>query len=128
MTRNEHNYWLVGAAWGGTDHQDERFISEGFWMLGWEDGAQPERASQIRVGDRIAIKRMKGKGKTGIKIMHIGIVQGVILDTTKVICTVKWCATNLERSIAESKGCFQSIHGPYTIRKESDWLRQIFHL
>ncbi|MBE2180082.1 MAG: hypothetical protein IAE97_06390 [Chthoniobacterales bacterium] len=125
---HEHNYWLVGAAWGGTDHQDKRFINEGFWMLGWEDGAQPERASQIRIGDRIAIKRMRGKGKTGIKIMHIGIVQGIILDTTKVICTVQWCATNLERSIPESKGCFQSIHGPYTPQSEGEWLRHIFHL
>jgi len=36
----------------------------------------------------IAIKRMKGKGQTGIRIMHIGIIKGVILDTDKVVCSV----------------------------------------
>ncbi len=33
------NYWLVGASWGGVDHQDNRFLKEGVWELGWEDGA-----------------------------------------------------------------------------------------
>lgn len=22
------NYWVVGASWGGSDHQDQRFIKE----------------------------------------------------------------------------------------------------
>jgi hypothetical protein len=118
-------YWLVGASWGGTDHQDERFVREGFWMLGWKDGPQPDRASEMKPGDRIAIKRLKGKGKTGIRIMHIGIIRGVLLGTNRVICTVDWCATNLERDITESRGCFQSIHGPY---ENDEWVQSIFCL
>jgi hypothetical protein len=128
MITDNYKYWVVGASWNGTEHQDERFVEQHFWMLGWEDGKQPEKASQIQVGDRIAIKRMKGKAQVGIRIMHIGIVKGVILDTNKVICTVDWCATNLNREIAESKGCFQSIHGPYTMSNDTAWLREIFCL
>ena len=73
----------------------------------------------------IAIKRMKGKGQTGIRIMHIGIIKGVILDTDKVVCSVNWVATGLNRDIAESRGCFKSIHGPYV---QDDWTNQIFSL
>ncbi|MCL0065956.1 hypothetical protein M1N79_03665 [Dehalococcoidia bacterium] len=30
------NYWVVGASWGGVEHQDKKFVDEGYWMLGWE--------------------------------------------------------------------------------------------
>ncbi len=128
METETHNYWVTGASWCGTEHQDERFTDQRFWMLGWEEGTQMEKASQIKIGDRIAIKRMKGKGQTGIRIMHIGIVKGVILDTSRVICTVDWCATNLNRNIEESKGCFKAIHGPYTMETDGNWIREVFCL
>ncbi len=120
------NYWVVGASWGGVEHQDKKFVEEGYWMLGWEKGDQPDqyaRASKIKIGDRIAIKRMKGQGQSGIKIYHIGIIKGVILETNKVICTVDWVATDLKRDIHESKGCFKSIHGPF---EKDEWVEKIF--
>jgi hypothetical protein len=94
-------------------------------MLGWESGSQPAKASEMRPGDRIAIKRMKGKGHTGIRILHLGVIRGVILETNKVICTVKWVATGLNREIAESRGCFQSIHGPF---EHDAWIQEVFCL
>ena len=118
-------YWVVGASWGGVDHQDQRFVEQGIWMLGWEEGTQRELASEIQPGDRIAIKRMKGPGKTGLLILHLGIVKGVISDTSHFICTVEWVATNLDRDIAESRGAFQSIHGPYD---HDSWIQEIFCL
>jgi len=27
------NYWVVGASWSGVEHQDKRFVDEGFWLL-----------------------------------------------------------------------------------------------
>lgn len=119
------HYWVVGASWGGTDHQDAKFVEQGIWMLGWESGSQPAKASEMKPGDRIAIKRMKGKGQTGIKILHLGIIRGVILETNKVICTVDWVATGLDRDIAESRGCFQSIHGPF---EHDAWIQEVFCL
>ena len=108
-----NQYWVVGASWGGVDHQDQKFLEQGIWMLGWEEGSQPGKASDMRAGDRIAIKRMKGKGQKGIRIMHLGIIKGVILETNKVICTVDWVAKNLDRNIEKSRDAFKSIHGPY---------------
>src|SRR5206468_4461393 len=83
-------YWLVGASWGGTDHQDEKWVEQGIWMLGWKKGHQPEKAAAMQQCDRIAIKGMKGNGQTGIRIVHLGVIKGVILETDRVICTVNW--------------------------------------
>ncbi|MGF1452479.1 MAG: hypothetical protein ACFB21_10445 [Opitutales bacterium] len=129
----ETNYWVVGASWEGYDHQDERFVNEGIWMLGWDKDDQPaqyQKATKIEIGDRIAIKRMKGRGQSGIRIMHIGVIRGVILDADKVICSVNWVATHLNRDIAESKGCFASIHGPYykSNPDQKSWIEGIFSL
>ncbi len=122
-----NSYWIVGASWGGTDYQDQRFVKEGIWMLGWGENDQPaqyRKAEEIKVGDRIAIKRMRGQ-KGGLKIFHIGVIKGVILDANRVICTVDWVATDLNREIEESRGCFKSIHGPYEM---DEWIQQVFCL
>ncbi len=84
------NYWVVGASWGGVEHQDQKFVNGGYWMLGWDEKDSPSQyslAEQMKPGYRIAIKRMKGQGQTGIRIFHIGIIKEVILETNKVICT-----------------------------------------
>ncbi|HNT36738.1 MAG TPA: hypothetical protein PKH07_17250 [bacterium] len=121
-------YWVVGASWGGTEHQDQKFVDQGYWMLGWKEEKQPDqyaKASEMKIGDRIAIKRMKGQGQTGIRIFHLGVIKGVILDADKVICTVDWVATDLQRDIEESRGCFKSIHGPY---EKDEWVEKVFCL
>lgn len=118
-------YWVVGASWGGSDHQDQSFVEKGIWILGWDKGHQQVKAAGMQAGDRIAIKRMKGKGQTGIKILHIGVIRGVILEANIIVCTVDWVATNLDRDITESKGCFGSIHGPF---EHDPWVEKIFCL
>lgn len=122
------NYWVVGASWGGVEHQDKKFVEDGYWMLGWEKEDKPaqyEKASKMKPGDRIAIKRMKGHGQTGIRIFHIGVIKGVILEVNKIICTVDWMATDLNRNIEESRGCFASIHGPFV---SDAWVQEVFCL
>lgn len=127
----EQRYWLVGASWDGVDHQDEKFVQNHIWMLGWsheEDKIQFEAAKEIRVGDRIAIKRMKGRGSPLIAIKHIGIVKGVVEDNERVICSVDWICTHLNRDVP-SKGCYASVHGPFTrAHDSSEWLNEIFCL
>ena len=120
-----YKYWVVGASWGGTDHQDDIFLAQGIWMLGWESGHQNKLAAKIESGDRIAIKRMKGKGQKGILIKHLGIVKGTVKESNKIICTVNWVATNLDRDVAESRGCFASVHGPF---EHDDWIQEVFCL
>lgn len=122
------NYWVVGASWGGVEHQDENFLSKGIWMLGWEkedQKSQFKKAEKIKSGDRIAIKKMKGKGNSKIKICHLGIVKGVILDTNKVICTVDWVVKDIENRDVACKNYLASVHGPIT---DKEWLKEVFCL
>lgn len=47
--------WFVGASWGGTDDQTERFISDGIWKNGYKNKYN-DLVRSMRPGDRIAIK------------------------------------------------------------------------
>jgi 5-methylcytosine-specific restriction protein B len=51
----ERRFWFVGAVWGGTDDQTERFLGEGIWQNGY-DNKFAEHVARMRPGDRIAIK------------------------------------------------------------------------
>jgi 5-methylcytosine-specific restriction protein B len=47
--------WLVGASYGGTDDQTQRFIAEGIWKNGYKN-KYLDAVRSMRQGDRIAIK------------------------------------------------------------------------
>ncbi|MDF2096604.1 AAA family ATPase [Aquibaculum arenosum] len=49
------SFWFVGALWGGTDDQTERFMNEGVWQNGNDDKFAAQVA-RMKPGDRIAIK------------------------------------------------------------------------
>ena len=49
-------YWLVGAAYGGTDDQLARFLREGIWHVSTPDDRQRELTLSMRPGEPIAIK------------------------------------------------------------------------
>jgi hypothetical protein len=52
---NGTTYWLVGAAYGGSDDQTERFLEEGIWENGYKN-KYIDKVMSIKVGDRIGIK------------------------------------------------------------------------
>ena len=120
-------YWLVGAYRLGTEPHDEEFVARGFWKLFHSDEDEPGYAAlrdQIKPGDRIAIKRMRGRGNRGIVITTLGIVTGRVGKRVKV----NWVARKLDRVVA-SKGCFGSIHGPFASKgKDAKWIRDVFLL
>lgn len=124
---NGPNYWLVGANWSGDDQADA-FYRRGYWQLGWDDSQQPDMAQArdaIRPGDRIAIKAMRGQGATTITIKALGIVKEVGEDKRVYI---DWKITDLNREVP-SKGCFASIHGPYTpTGVYGSWVQEVFCL
>ncbi len=77
--------WFVGASYGGTDDQTDRFLQEGIWEHGFEDKLLDEVKS-VQVGDRIAIKSAytrkhklpfdnQGKVVSVMGIKAIGIVK-----------------------------------------------------
>jgi hypothetical protein len=120
------SYWVVGAMWRGQDDQLETFVRRGDWFLGYseeEAQVQNQRRDQIRVGDRIAIKRMLGRGAADIEIRALGVVTEIDPDDHRVY--VRWAISDLGRSVP-SRGCFASIHGPFAAADE--WTRLVFQL
>ena len=126
------NYWVVGANWGGNDPQDQRFVEQGIWELGFKEGYQFERAKKMQKDDRIAIKRNGGggQGKGKIQILHLGIIKGVFVDRQKIRCTMDWVATDLGRFTLAGRNVFRTVHGPYDRDSSKDglWVREIFSL
>ncbi len=124
----KNNYWLVGATFGDVDMYNE-FIENGFWYMGWEHYHSNKhridqffsRVSQIKINDRIAIKRLMGKGQSNIKIMSIGIVKKVVKD----IVFVDWLVTGMDRKVPIT-GCVGTIYGPFAY--SDDWTRKVFSI
>lgn len=121
---DQPQYWVVGANWSGED-QAEPFYRRGYWEIGYSDADQPlfaERRNSMRPNDRVAVKSMRGRGASTITIKGLGIVREVAEDGRVYI---DWLVTGLDREVA-SKGCFKTIHGPYEMEQESEWLRAVF--
>ncbi len=58
-TDEQRPYWFVGAFFGGTDDQTDRFLREGIWENGYQlqgDGRYFDQVIAMRPGDCIAIK------------------------------------------------------------------------
>jgi len=120
------NYWIVGAMWGGQDDQSEKFIRRGYWFLGWSNDEQPAQAKlrdQMMPGDRIAIKKMLGRGSPNIAIRALGIIAEIDEQDKRVY--VNWLVSGLEREVP-GRGAFASVHGPYT--DDDPWIKDIFYI
>jgi len=64
-----------------------------------------------------------GPGATEIEIRAIGVVKEIDEDDKRVY--VHWAAKDIDRRVA-SRGCFQSIHGPFDA--DDEWARHVFQL
>ncbi len=120
-------YWVVGAT-RGEDDMRETFIDRGYWQMGYSDGEKPNLAAlraQMQENDRIAIKSMLGQGSPEIRIRAIGIIREV--DGADGRVYVNWLRKGMNR-IVPSKGCYGTIHGPFTVSNESEWLGQVFRI
>jgi hypothetical protein len=53
---NGETFWFVGASFGKTDDQTERFVSAGIWEIHNPHKADRELVTAMKAGDRIAIK------------------------------------------------------------------------
>jgi hypothetical protein len=119
-------YWVVGAMFNnGREDHSPGFLRRGYWELGWSDADAPDQASrrdQVRSGDRIAIKKMMGRGSRKIRITTLGIVLG--MGPRKRV-RVKWIVRNLDRQVS-GNGCFKSIHGPFS--GTDSWVQEAFVL
>jgi hypothetical protein len=127
MARRVRQYWVVGATWGSDDLFDT-FMDRGYWEIGYSDKQKPDYAAvraQMQEGDRIAIKTMLGQGSSNIRIRAIGIIKEVDDDEGRVY--VDWLLKTVNREVP-SKGCYGTIHGPYRVKDDLDWLGQVFRI
>ncbi len=120
-------FWLVGAKERGEIETLPAFIKGQYWKLWWTDKRQPGMAAlrdQIQPGDGIAIKRMRGPGLKGIRILASGtVMQGTHGKDKRV--SVKWHVVGIDK-IVDSHGCFSAISRPYSA--DDPWIREIFQL
>jgi len=136
----DHQYWVVGATWGGTEDVLPQFIKRGYWYC-WdvnqfddEDSGignsiknQQERFKEVKEGDLIAVKRLLGQGATEMAVLAIGVVKDVDIKEWRIY--VNWVSTDIENRHVPLKGCAASIHGPF-FKKGGDvaWVNQVFCL
>lgn len=50
------SHWFVGASFGRTEDQVERFLAEGIWEISTPKPAEAEAVRSMKVGEKIAIK------------------------------------------------------------------------
>jgi hypothetical protein len=123
----QRQYFVVGATWEEGDMLP-KFIRGGYWQMGWADVDKPAMAKirdQIRVGDRIAAKKMVGGASGKILILALGTVRE-LCDAG--IIQVNWVVTDLEREVP-GHACFDTIRGPFDLHSaDSAWVREVFCL
>lgn len=130
-------YWVVGAMWGGKDDVLPQFLKRGYWYCwdvnttapdnngqGNSISVQQERFRKIEPGDRIAVKKMLGRGSAEMSILAIGVVKDIDVSEWRVY--VNWMEIGpIERKVS-LHGCTASVHGPY--ESTDPWVHQIFHI
>ncbi len=94
-------YWFVGAAFGGTEDQTQRFLDEGIWETRNPNDKESAVVKSMAPGDRIAIKSTyvrknnlpfdnRGNLVSVMAIKAIGTITANAGDGLKVL--VKWTA------------------------------------
>lgn len=70
--------WFVGASFGGTDNQTDRFVEEGIWVNGYTN-RYLELVRSIQPGDKIAIKATyTRKNRNGLPFDNRGYAVSVM--------------------------------------------------
>lgn len=105
-------YWIVGA---NVDNQDmtEEFVKHGIWFAD-ASGAQ-KQIPKIRIGDRMAIKRLIGPAAKRVAIRAVGVVENVesYAALPFKMVYVRWIPLEDDRKVPFN-GWAASIHGPYS--------------
>jgi len=131
---DKRQYFVVGASYGSSESQLDRFVHDGIWALGWSGEDQPGQyaaARKMKSGDLIAVKRRNGRGASDITILARGIVRGIIAeaaDEKRFVCTVDWFETGLEVLVPMKHKTIQSVAGPFVLDDDRDWLVKVFGL
>ena len=118
-TPDKRPCWFVGAAFGGTDDQTDRFVAESIWENGYHD-RYINQVKSMRPGDRIAIKSTftqrhnlpfstpQGNVASAMYIKAIGIVtqnigdgRRIKVDWTRFESPRRWYFYTYQRTVWE---------------------------
>jgi len=132
-TLTDTKYFIVGAAWGGTEDCLDTFLKEGTWWCWGKDSKNntdnntgnsvenmKKRMLSIKAGDRLAVKKMH-KGSQSIIVKKLGIVKSVDFDVWRIY--VDWLPLGELNRVVEFSAA-SSIHGGYSI--DHPKIRDIF--
>jgi hypothetical protein len=121
----EKQYFLVGTTWSDTGDMLPTFLKRHYWQNGYErtDAGYNAIFDQVRVGDRIAAKRLNGQGAKDMRILALGIVTDI--DADGFTLYVKWVIQLKDRNVPV-KGIMGTIHGPYLY--SDPWVRSVFSI
>lgn len=131
-----NSYWLVGATFDDENDVLSGFLKRGYWYC-WDVGglgkvksgpgnsvsSQRDRFKRIEPGDRIAVKKLLGRGSTEMEIRALGIVKDVDHNEWRIY--VDWVVEDLSRRVPLN-GCTASVHGPFKLN--NPWVHQIFSI
>jgi hypothetical protein len=118
-------YFTVGAMYNhGTIDMLPTFLERGTWVNGYER-TKPiynDIFDKVKVGDRIAVKRLNGQGAQDMRILALGIVKDI--DANGDTLYIKWIIQHHNRTVPLG-GCIGTITGPLVA---SNWRDAIFSI
>lgn len=130
----EKQYWLLGHAYGSTNPQINRFITEGIWEGRFDENKRVDQrqlalARRIKVGDVILLKSTATKGANHdipfMRIKAIGLVTGNLIEEegTEYLtlrCNVNYLSTT-------DKDFDGAVYGSYrqTVHEADDKVKDI---
>lgn len=135
------SYWLVGAMYGGSDDRFAEFVDGGWWRLNWTAAERPQLTrwrDQIRVGDRIAIKRNivrpDRRYSSRMRIRAVGTVTAAATAGDDRVYA-RWIRVKTQRRV-RTRGCYAAISAPFPRKKkpqqrkkkndEARWIARVF--
>lgn len=98
-------YWFVGASFGRTNDQSDRFIAQGIWEIDSPSDRNRDQVLRMQPGDRIAIKATYVR-KSGLPFDNRG--RSVSVMSIKAIGTITSNAGDGERISVEWKPDFDT--------------------
>lgn len=124
------NYWIVGAMFSGKNDMLDKFIKGGYWYC-WDPHENNEIPNgiknnflKIKSDDRIAVKKMLGRGSPEMEVRAIGIVKNI--DQEKWRVHVDWLLSDIGRNVPIC-GCMKALNGPYSPDVDK-WISTVFYI
>lgn len=132
--KHEKQYWLLGHAYGSTNPQINRFITEGIWEGHFDENKRVDQrllalARRIKVGDVILLKSTATKGANHdipfMRIKAVGLVTDKLIEEQETEYLTLRC--NVNYLSTTDKDFDGSVYGSYrqTVHEADDKVKDV---